>query len=96
MLLDTERCTEDLKHSSATECCTGGYLTVRKLAHRCRTDQNSATGGQWRPVHNAAAVKARPGGMSTATRTARLVPDEHRARPQPMTVRAALRWPRHP
>jgi hypothetical protein len=34
--------------------------------------------------------------MSTATRAARLVPDEHRARLEAMTVRAALRWPRHP
>jgi hypothetical protein len=30
--------------------------------------------------------------MSTATSAARLVTDKHRARPQEMTVRAALRW----
>jgi hypothetical protein len=34
--------------------------------------------------------------MSTATRTARLVPDKHRARAERVTARAPLRWPRHP
>jgi hypothetical protein len=52
------------------------------LAHRGRTNENPATGSQLRPVNYAAAVKTRPGGMSTTTRTARLVPEEHRARPQ--------------
>jgi hypothetical protein len=66
------------------------------LAHRCRTNENPATRGQRWSVHHASAVETRPGGMSTATRTARLVPDEHRAGAERVTVRAALRWPRHP
>src|SRR5262249_61126394 len=69
-------------------------LLDERLAHRCGTDENPATGGQWWPVHHPTAVETRPGRMSTATRTARLMPDEHRARPQAMTVRAALRRPR--
>ena len=71
-------------------------LLDERLAHRCRTNEDPATGGQRWPVHHPAAFKTRPGGMPTATRTAWLVPDKHRARTQEMTVRATLRWPRHP
>jgi hypothetical protein len=39
------------------------------LAHRCRTNENPATGGQRRPVHQRTTFQTRPGGMSTATRT---------------------------
>jgi hypothetical protein len=38
-------------------------LLDERLAHRCRTNENSATGGERRPVHRAAAVKTRPGGF---------------------------------
>jgi hypothetical protein len=66
------------------------------LANRCRTNENPATSGQRWPVHHAATVETCPGGMPTATCAARLVPDEHRAGAERVTVRAALRRPRHP
>jgi hypothetical protein len=69
-------------------------LLDERLMHRFGTDQNPANGGQRRPIHNAAAVEAPPGCVSTATGAARLMPDEHCARAQEMTVRAPLRWPR--
>ena len=49
-----------------------GNQIAQALAHLCGTDKNPATGSQRRPVHHAAAVETRPGGMSTATRAARL------------------------
>jgi hypothetical protein len=64
----------------------------RTAAAPTRTLQPAVSGG----VHHAPAVETRPGGMSTATHTARLMPDKHGARPQGVTVGAALRWPRHP
>jgi hypothetical protein len=94
------------RHSGESHCRSGTHakllegvphdVPTNPSAHRCGTDQNSATGGQRWPVHHAAAVETRPGGMSTATRAARLVPDEHGARPEAMTVRTGQRWPRHP
>jgi len=87
-----------MAYPCSRSCATAGVVNLldERLAHRCGTNENPATGRQWWPVHHAAAVKTRPGGMSTATRTARLMTDKHRARPQAMTVRAALWWPRHP
>jgi len=71
-------------------------LLDERLAHRCCTDQYSTTGGQWWPVDDAPTVEASPVGMSTPTCAAWLVPDEHRAGAEGVTVRAALRWPCHP
>jgi hypothetical protein len=53
-------------------------------AHRGRAVKNVAISANRRPIHHASAVETRPGGMSTATRAARLVPDEHPARFKPM------------
>ena len=50
-------------------------LLDERLAHRCRTNENPATGCQRWPVHHAAAVKTRPGGMPTASTLFRFVAD---------------------
>jgi hypothetical protein len=45
-----------------------------RLAHRSRSDENPATGGQRRPVHRRTGVETRPGRVSTATRAVRAPP----------------------
>jgi hypothetical protein len=69
-------------------------LLDERLAHRGRPREDTASDSQRRAVHHAATVKTRPGGVPTATGAARLMPYEHCARAQEMTVRAPLRWPR--
>src|SRR5215472_10802198 len=66
-----------------------------RLAHRCGTDQNSATGGQWWRINHRAAFTTRPARMATRAR-AWLVPDEHPAGAEPMPAWASLWWPDHP
>jgi len=56
-------------------------LLDERLAHRGRAGEDAAVDTQRRPVHHRTARQARPGRVSTATRAARLVDDEHRARP---------------
>jgi hypothetical protein len=80
----------------AARALLGGGPSRWRLAHRCRTNENPATGGQRWPVHHPTAHQARPGRVPTATRAARPVPDEHRAEAEPMTARAALRRAGHP
>ena len=94
----TLRALADPSSQNAAQPPLGGVFCICSgaSAHRCGTDENPATGGQRRPVHHRTTFQARPGGMSTATCAARLVPDEHRARPEAVTARAALRRPRHP
>src|ERR1700757_4802785 len=49
------------------------------LENRCCTNEHPATGAQRWPVHYRTAFQAGSGPVPTATRAARLVPDEHRA-----------------